>query len=572
MAPPTAAFDLRTASRAFDAISAGWDHTCALAGTGEAYCWGYGGNGSLGYGGFNRFLVPVKVVTTQAFALVTAGASHTCGLTTGGQAACWGTNSLGQLGFIPTVETAQCTLGAPCTPLPVPVSGAITFVALDAGGHSTCGLDTGGRAYCWGENLFGELGNGTTDNGLTPKPVAGGHTFKTIRVGSSHACATTTSDDAYCWGLNSRGQLGAPSTSTCAFFQAYPCSLTPALVSGGLKWRIVDAGTAHSCGITTAGRAYCWGWNAAGQIGDGTNTDRPTPTAVATTATFTEIAAGDILSCGIDLAGAAICWAGTPAHVAAGFTWKSFTIGDNHRCAVATDGASYCGGRENNGELGQGGSHQDAVAFPTPVSAPSVGLVAPQARIVFACDGLTCVFDGSTSQDDRGIVSWAWTFGDGKSGTGPLVSHTWAGPSNQSVWLTVTDTDGLTSQTLTSLFDVNTTNRTPVVDFTIGSGPSCNGPLQVYVDATASTDPDGDPLAYHIDFGDGSTTTAPALCHGYATNATYVVTVRVRDAAFLVDAAKQVVLVPFGTSVSQERYTITLPHIRASIVRRSLVP
>ena len=88
------------------------------------------------------------------------------------------------------------------------MSGGLSFVQVKAGNQFTCGVATSGRAYCWGYNLYGQLGNGTTENRLAPIPVAGDHTFRQLNAGSSHVCGTTPEAVAYCWGYNGYGELG----------------------------------------------------------------------------------------------------------------------------------------------------------------------------------------------------------------------------------------------------------------------------------------------------------------------------------------------------------------------------
>jgi alpha-tubulin suppressor-like RCC1 family protein len=190
---------------------------------------------------------------------LTAGGGYTCGLTSGGVAYCWGRNVSGQLGDGTT--TYRLT--------PVPVAGRLIFTSLSAGGSHTCGLATTGAAYCWGWNGFGQLGDGTTTSSLTPVSVAGGLTFANLTTTSTgglfsaHSCGRTSTGVAYCWGRNALGQLGDGTTHS---------SLTPVPVAGGLTFVGLSAGGSHTCGWTLQVAAYCWGWNGDGQLGDGTTT------------------------------------------------------------------------------------------------------------------------------------------------------------------------------------------------------------------------------------------------------------------------------------------------------------
>jgi alpha-tubulin suppressor-like RCC1 family protein len=158
----------------------------------------------------------------------------------------------------------------------------LSFRQVSAGAYHTCGVTTDDRAYCWGSNFSGELGDGTNSGpescsnqpcSTRPVPVLGGLLFRQIDAGVAHTCAVTATDDrAYCWGINFSGELGDGTTTR---------HFTPVAVAGTRRFDHVNAGLYHTCGVTLAGRGFCRGANAVGQLGDGTTTDRSTPTAVA---------------------------------------------------------------------------------------------------------------------------------------------------------------------------------------------------------------------------------------------------------------------------------------------------
>jgi alpha-tubulin suppressor-like RCC1 family protein len=134
-------------------------------------------------------------------------------------------------------------------------------------------VTTDHRAYCWGLNEHGQLGDGTTTTRLRPVAVAGGQLFSGVSPAGAHTCGVTTVKKAYCWGWNLYGQLG-----NGTFTQR----LSPIAVAGGLLFSSVGGGVAslHTCGVTTSRAAYCWGGNFDGQLGDGTTTHHPVPVAV----------------------------------------------------------------------------------------------------------------------------------------------------------------------------------------------------------------------------------------------------------------------------------------------------
>src|SRR2546425_524199 len=214
--------------------------------------------------------VLVQAPAGVSFSAVTAGYSHTCGLATVAGAApyCWGGNGSGQLGDGTTMSQSS--------PVLVQTPAGVSFTALTAGTAQTCGVTAAGVAYCWGANGSGQLGDGTTTSRSTPVLVQSppGVTSTAVGAGASHAGGVTAAGAAYCWGGNGSGQLGDGTNTTNR--------LTPVLVQApaGESFKAVTAGAVHTCGVTAAGTAYCWGRNVEGQLGDGTTTDRLTPVRV----------------------------------------------------------------------------------------------------------------------------------------------------------------------------------------------------------------------------------------------------------------------------------------------------
>ena len=132
-----------------------------------------------------------------------------------------------------------------------------TYSSIGTGDDQACGLTARGAAYCWGRNGDGQLGDGTTDNsGVNgPQRVIGGLKFASISVGDHHTCGITARGKAYCWGANGYGKLGDGTTDSSD-------GNGPQRVIGGLKFTSISAGTDHTCGLTSRGAAYCWGRNA----------------------------------------------------------------------------------------------------------------------------------------------------------------------------------------------------------------------------------------------------------------------------------------------------------------------
>jgi len=252
-----------TGGLTFSAVATGWTHTCGLTVSGAAYCWGDNADGELGDGSTTSRLVPVAVTGGLTFSAVTTWGIHTCGLTTTGAAYCWGSNFAGQLGDGSTNSSS----------VPVAVAGGLTFSALSAGRFHTCGVIATGAAYCWGDNGSSQLGDGTTTMRPTPVAVSGGLTFVALAGGSYHTCGLTASGAAYCWGRNSENELGDGGSG----ISRRP---SPTGVAGGLTFSAISAGGFHTCALATAGTAYCWGYNAFGELGNGTGTDSSVPVRV----------------------------------------------------------------------------------------------------------------------------------------------------------------------------------------------------------------------------------------------------------------------------------------------------
>jgi alpha-tubulin suppressor-like RCC1 family protein len=303
-----------------------------------------------------------------SFREVSTTESHTCGVTTTSRVYCWGWNVFGQDGNGST-SFEQTT--------PVLVKGGLRFRQVSAGSYHTCGVTTDFLAYCWGHGYRS-----------TPKAVPGGHLFRQVSAGEEHTCALTLDDRAFCWGLNVFGQLGDGTNQP----QDEPRTM-PVAVAGGLLFKHVSVSMYHTCGITTTNRAYCWGGDRWGQIGDGPTTGscsyagnsfacRKRPTLVAGGYRFRQIDAGGGRgpgeggggedggrTCAVTTDDRAFCWGdgshgqngngiqsitNSPQLVLGGLNFRSVSAGKYHTCGVTRDERAYCWGWNRVGELGDG--------------------------------------------------------------------------------------------------------------------------------------------------------------------------------------------------------------------------
>lgn len=351
-------------------VVSGWYHICALTTTGGVKCWGQNLYGQLGDGTTVTRLAPVDVLDLQVGAKeIAAGGGRTCALMKDGGVRCWGTNWGGHVGD-GTTETRLT---------PVDVIGLTAgVIALAAGLNHACALTNLGGVKCWGDNSYGQLGDGTTEQRLTPVDVNGlTSDVATISAGAFHTCAITKSGVAKCWGDNANGALGDGTTTR---------RLAPMNVLGlDANAARITAGYGYTCALTTGGRAKCWGGNRSGELGDGTTLPRFTPVDVLGLINGTKgVAAGWNHTCAVDSEDRVRCWGenargqlgdGTtaqrsvPSYVSdlpageVSLLVSGSPFGAHHSCAVTTSGNVKCWGDNTYSRLGNGnlGYHTAAV-------------------------------------------------------------------------------------------------------------------------------------------------------------------------------------------------------------------
>lgn len=290
---------------------------------------------------------------------LSAVAKDACGETVTGQTFIWTSSNAGvatvnSTGLVTAaasgISTITATTGAVSGDADLTVRSEVTLTAMSAASNHTCGVTSAGAAYCWGSNYAGKLGIGhTIDRTTIPALVTGGLTFAVVSAGSEYTCGVTTSGAAYCWGAR------------------YASS--PVLVEGAAGFASLSAGSEHTCALTGAGTAYCWGRNPHGQLGDGTTTFRNSPVLVSGGLTFVSLSAGGSHTCGVTAAGDAYCWGSnvdhqlgdgtrtdrtSPVLVSGGLMFASVRSGGLHTCGVTTSGTVYCWGSNSYGQLGDG--------------------------------------------------------------------------------------------------------------------------------------------------------------------------------------------------------------------------
>jgi alpha-tubulin suppressor-like RCC1 family protein len=239
-------------------ISAGSEHSCALLASGHVSCWGHNESGQLGDGTTSESDTPVEVQGVTTATQVAAGGQDSCALMSNSHVDCWGENDYGQLGN-GTIESSNTA---------VEVQGVTTATQVAAGGEHSCALLSGGHADCWGDNESEQLGDATNGgNWAMPVGVQGLADVTQVAVGYPHSCAVLSSGHVGCWGENSWGQLGDGTTERAE---------APVEVHGVTNAMQVSAGEVDPCAVLSSGHVDCWGGDyfESGQLGDGTKEAR----------------------------------------------------------------------------------------------------------------------------------------------------------------------------------------------------------------------------------------------------------------------------------------------------------
>ncbi|HRG97831.1 MAG TPA: hypothetical protein PLR99_16365 [Polyangiaceae bacterium] len=359
----------------FTELGVGKYHTCAKRRSGTVKCWGDDSAGQTGTGGKVRETsdAGIPVVPTPAFVenvsafTIAAGGQHTCIAQIDGTVSCWGFNVSGQLG---NGSSATATT-------PTPTRVLVDALRLAGGSSHTCAVRRNGELACWGNNTSGQLGNATTTSTNVPIPLQDLQNVKGLALGQSHSCAYTSTGDAFCWGENFNGQLATTGAAR---------EVLPRKCEGVSGVTAMAASNDSTCAVVANGGVLCWGKDDLGQLGKGTKGagTNSTPVPVQGVAGATAIVAGAEHFCAMTGEGAVLCWGsnrigqlanGREAGVAeigrpttvAGVTAVAIGAGGEHTCAVKTDDGIACWGDNGHGELGIGLSKPSS-SVPVPVS------------------------------------------------------------------------------------------------------------------------------------------------------------------------------------------------------------
>lgn len=370
----------------FTQVSAGGYHACGLASDGQAYCWGYGSSQAIGDGAtlVNRD-TPVAVdqsnlTSGTGFVQIRTSSYSSYGIASDGKAYCWGLNNLSQCG-----EAGASGASYIDKPYPIDTTNldaGANFIQLEAGDSHACGLTSNGKVYCWGYPSYGQTGDNTV--ATKDKPVlvdttnlTAGSRFVQIAAGGNHTCGLASDGKAYCWGLNTSGEVGNGNFTSQ---HNIPMAVNVSNLAAGTQFVKLALGTAHSCGIANDGVAYCWGADSG--LGAYFPGDQNKPFAVDTStlpsgSKFIELSAGYGSTLGITGQGLAVGWGyndvgqlgiGADLTTQGGPAWMDLSLLQNvegfvslsargkHACGVTGARRGFCWGSDANGELGNDAS------------------------------------------------------------------------------------------------------------------------------------------------------------------------------------------------------------------------
>jgi alpha-tubulin suppressor-like RCC1 family protein len=391
------------ASPAAGLLDAGWFHSCAVLIAGRVRCWGYGGDGQLGYG--NPASIgddetpasagPVNLGPGRSAKAIAAGDFHSCALLDNASVRCWGYGGDGRLGYASTADVRD-----PGAVGPVDLGGPAKAISADAA--HTCAVLEDGSVRCWGYGGGGfpqdgrlgydrpdNVGDNETPGSAGPVKLGAGRTAVAISAGRQHTCALLDDQTVKCWGRSDSGKLGRGSTNTPGRPAMTPDTVAPVNLGPGRTAKAISAGGTHTCALLDDRSVRCWGEAGAGQLGYGNTEDigddetpgSAGPVDVGAGRTVAAITAGDVHTCARLDDGSVRCWGfgafgrlgyptassfghqdnvgddetpGSigPIDLGAGRTATAISAGRNHTCARLDDASLRCWGQGAYGRLG----------------------------------------------------------------------------------------------------------------------------------------------------------------------------------------------------------------------------
>jgi alpha-tubulin suppressor-like RCC1 family protein len=348
-------------------ISSGTMTTCAVTKSSRVHCWGESNYGFEAYTDFERGVNHVLIKDLADVVSVSRGPSRSCAVKSDRTAACWGHILTDNPNVAPDAYYSERRL-------PHTVVGLTDVIAIGTAALHTCALTAKGTVECWGDNKFGQLGDGTGKRSYKkPVPVAGVSDAVAVSVGGFHGCALRATGVVMCWGWNAFGQLGDGSSTD---------KLKPVQVVGLSDAVAVSVGTYASCALKASGNVVCWGGNQDGQLGDGTRNSKSIPTSVVGVTDAVAISVGDLHVCAVKSNAEVSCWGGNrygqlgdgsvilkaSATAVLGLSdVAAISAGHNRTCALQSSGQASCWGYNKGEALGGKTNGSDHQTTPIPV-------------------------------------------------------------------------------------------------------------------------------------------------------------------------------------------------------------
>ena len=320
-------------------LAVGGGHSCAVTREKKVLCWGYNGRGQLGDDSHTNSDHPVYVVDGNGstsyltdIVEVVAGDNHTCALKGNGKMLCWGEGGDGQLGHGGTADKDH--------PVYVKANSSTdlsNIVQMTTGQQHTCVLKESGKVLCWGSDTQGRLGNGSTVTTNQNYPVyvhesetSSNHLTSVVQVqaGGGHTCALSSAGQAYCWGYGNYGQLGTSNMNLNRHAPGIVLTENGGTPLSGIQ-EIASGVGFHSCALLEGGGVKCWGYLGSGRLGTGV------------TESNSEFFPVDVVA---ESGGS-----GNLSEIA------QLIVGDNHNCGLTLTGGVKCWGYGRYGQLGDGG-------------------------------------------------------------------------------------------------------------------------------------------------------------------------------------------------------------------------
>jgi alpha-tubulin suppressor-like RCC1 family protein len=323
------------------AVSAGSYASIVIKTDSSLWAWGYNAQGQVGDGTQTTRNSPVKIGTATNWKTVVGGNDYSMAIKNDGTLWAWGKNLNGQLGDGTTTRRNS----------PVQIGTATNWKTIICGiSEHTMALKTDGTLWAWGQNLNGQLGDGTTTQRNSPVQIGTATDWKSISVGYNNTVATKTDGTLWAWGYNGYGQLGDGTTTQ---------RNSPVQIGTATNWKSVDAGGMHNVAVKNDGTLWAWGLNTDGQLGDGTTTDRHSPVQITTATNWASTSAGGYYTTAKKTDGSLWAWGAnyqgqlgdgtttdrhTPVQIGTATNWASISAGYDHSLAIKTDGSFWVWG------------------------------------------------------------------------------------------------------------------------------------------------------------------------------------------------------------------------------------